>query len=147
MNTSQCNKNPENTKPDPKQNLTSSVSMLYLRRRRPFLREGGVSGGTSPLAMAAVNSRRRRCTLWACSMMRERGVRRYSLLTICDRISVHSSSSVCKTGVISTLLAMSVPGPKMSCTSTIHHGSTWSWLCQNSSCPKFISKTVNKFSK
>ena len=61
-----------------------------------FLNPGGVSGGTRPLAMAVRNSCLLRCTIWACSIILLRGVRRYNLFTIWDKISVHSSSSVCK---------------------------------------------------
>lgn len=73
--------------------LTSSKSILYFLRFF-FRSEGGVSGGTSPLDIAVINSIRFRWTICACSMIFLRGVLRYNRFTIWERISVHSSSSV-----------------------------------------------------
>lgn len=76
--------------------LTSSVSVpLIFLFILDFLTLGGVSGGTRPLDIAMMNSSLLRWTMCACSMILRRGVRRYSRFTICDKISVHSSSSVC----------------------------------------------------
>lgn len=79
-----------------RKSLTSSVSVpLIFLFILDFLTLGGVSGGTRPLDIAMMNSSLLRWTMCACSMILRRGVRRYSRFTICDKISVHSSSSVC----------------------------------------------------